>query len=391
MLNELLGECRFYMPMAVLAFQSISGSFATAMGVFSSTFVVQALLEIPTGVLSDKWKRRNVFCLAVCCEFVSILCYALAFRSSHPLVLLYSGATLYGFANALFSGNNQALVYETLSYYRRTTETAKVFGRIASMGQIALGMMGLVSAGLLWAGVSYETLTFLTLVPLALNMIVAFLIVEPPYRYIEDGSTWEHMKKAWHLVVSNKKLRLYAIANIIQAGGGLSNYYFTPAFVQTVWPIWLTSLYRTGQHFLGAVSFWFAGPIIKTFGAFKVLWAGNIIANGLCLIAFAITNALSPILIMLTQVAYGTGTTAQNTVQQESFSDAQRSTMGSLISLGIAVMSSIMSILMGWVADMTSPVITMASFMVVRAVIVQGIYSRIYNKHHKTGKAYARI
>lgn len=173
-------------------------------------------------------------------ELLSVLCYALAFSSAYPFWLLYLGSVLYGFSNALFSGNNHAMIYETLASYRRTKETAKILGRVSSLGQIALGISGVLAGLLLWAGMSFETLMYLSLASLSINLVVAYWTIEPPCQCIEDNHPWDHMKKAFRLLVKNKKLRLYSIASIVQGGGGFTNYYFTPSFIDTVWPTWLT-------------------------------------------------------------------------------------------------------------------------------------------------------
>lgn len=53
-IGALLGSTQLFYPIAVLAYREVTGSFANAMGVFAVMSVSQALLEIPTGVFSDK-------------------------------------------------------------------------------------------------------------------------------------------------------------------------------------------------------------------------------------------------------------------------------------------------------------------------------------------------
>ncbi|MDD2325154.1 MAG: hypothetical protein PHW63_03985, partial [Alphaproteobacteria bacterium] len=157
--------------------------------------------------------------------------------------------------------------------------------------------------------------------------------------------------------------------------------YFTPGFVDSVWPTWMTPLYRIGQHAIGACSFWIAGPIIKRFSAINILAAGTGFSYTLMLIATGITNFFSPLLLMTTQASYALTKTADLTVQQENFSNEQRATMGSLISLGTAGVTAVAAVLTGWISDVTTPAFAMGFMIVARALIVQSTYWRIYRKH----------
>jgi len=123
--NEFVTELRFYFPVAIIGFQALTGSFTLAMSVFAVASLLQAFLEIPTGILSDKWGRRATFITGATSELTALLCYVFAFSSEYPLAWLYAGSLFYGLANALFSGNNHAMIYETLAYYRKTKETRR--------------------------------------------------------------------------------------------------------------------------------------------------------------------------------------------------------------------------------------------------------------------------
>jgi len=382
MVIEFFAETRFYFPVALLAFQSLLGSYTMGMSVFSVVAIAMTLADIPTGVLSDKWGRRGTLILGSLGEVFAVANYALAFTyPAHCYLFLYVGSISYGFSGALFSGNNQAMVYETLTYYRRTTEVAKVLGRISAMGQIALAIIGTLTGLLIWLGVDYRTLVLMTIAPLLMTVLLAWFLVEPPDHLVEDRNPWQHMKKAAKLLIKNQKLRLLAIATILQSGSGQANYYFTPGFVDSVWPHWLTPVYRTGQHVIGSLGFWFAGHVIKRYGALKVLLSGTFLANIVAVTAYGLASFASPFLLMLTQLSYALGTTADRTVQQENFSDAQRATMGSLISFFTGILIALSGLLMGWLSDMYSPGIAMLSVLICRASVVNWIYIRLYKKH----------
>lgn len=383
MMSEWLTEMRLFFPVAVLGFQSLTGSYTMAMSVFAFASLTAAMLEIPTGILSDKWGRRGTWIVGALGELMAVFCYTLAFwYPAFVLPLLYTGSLFYGLANALYSGNNHAMLYDTLACYRREKQIATVLGRVSSMGQMGLGTAGLCAGSLLWLGATYETLLIISLVFLSANVLIAFLTIEPPRHYVkEDGSSLKHMKKALKLITQNGKLRLYAIASIIQRGAGQANYYFSPSFIESVWPLWLTPIYRTLQHSFGATGFWYAGKFIKRFGGAFTLLYGTALSQIASLIAYALSSVFSPLLLMATQLSYGLCTTADNTVQQENFSDAQRATMGSLISFGSAIMTALMAIVTGFISDHTGPAIAIGGTLFARALIVNAIYFKLYKTH----------
>lgn len=379
---EFFAETRFYFPVAVLAFESLTGSFTMAMSVFSVTAIVMTMAEIPTGVMSDKCGRRGTLLLGSFAEAIAVINFALAFIfQEFNLVFLYAGGGFYGLSSALFSGNNHAMVYETLAYYKRTKEIAKVLGRISAMGQIGLAVMGTVTGLLIWIGFDYRTLVLMSLPPLFITVLLAWFTVEPPEHIIEDQTPWQHMKKAAKLIAKNGKLRLLAVASALQTGAGQSNYYFTPSFVASVWPEWLTSVYRTGQHIIGTIGFWYAGTVIKRFGALKTLMGVTFLANVVQITALGIANFFSPLMMIFTQFSYAFGTTAERTVQQQNFTDAQRATMGSLISFFAGIFLALNGLLMGWLSDQWGPAFAMLSTYLGRAIIVNWIYIKLYTKH----------
>ncbi|MFA6280861.1 MAG: MFS transporter [Bdellovibrionales bacterium] len=379
--NEFIGSIGFFFPVTILIFESLTGSYTLAMSVYSVMAFATAFFEIPTGVLSDRWGRRGVLMAGSACEFLGVSCYALAFGASHPLWMLYLGITFYGLARSLFSGNNEAMIHESLAALKCKHQFPKAVGRFTSMGQVGLALGGVACGLLLWAGLFYHTLILLTLIPLAFNLLVAFLTVEPPIHIIEEENTVGHMKAALKLIVKNKKLMLLTLATGLQNGTGFSSYYFTAGFLASVWPTWMIPLYRTGQNGIGAISFWFAGPVVRSLGAIRVLFVGSIVGNILGLAAYATQAFFSPFLLMFTQISYALGTTADRSIQQENFSDAQRATMGSLISFSTSMVFGVSSLILGFLSDLTSPATALIGLLVFKAVSVFWIQYKLYTKH----------
>ena len=377
--NAFFAELRLYYPVAVLAFQTVAGSFAEAMSVFAVMSISQALLEIPTGIFSDKIGRRMTLIVGAAAEVLGAICISLAMSVSWGLWLLYAAALSIGFANAMFSGNNDALVYETLLTFRRTQETSKMIGRVSSMGQTALAISGVLASYCLLSGMSYQNLMVLSLFPVAISFIFTLFIVEPPQHEIKEPQTLTHMKQALKLIVTNNRLRWLAIASAVKSGLGQTAHVFAPGFIESVWPSWMTPLYRTGQNGLGAIGFWFAGYVTRRFGLMKSLLGATIYSYGASFVAYITTTAFSPILMLTTQLSYAVGLTADSALKQENFSKAQRSTMGSIISFAGSLVGGIGSILAGVLADHLGPGDALLILLLI-TVPTAGIYFRLYKK-----------
>jgi MFS family permease len=157
---EFLLGVRFFSPVTILAFAEVTKSFTLAMSVYSVLLLTQTALDIPLGVFSDHKGRRFAMIGGAFSMLASTLCYALAFSSAHGLWWLYGGGALLGLANAFFSGSQDALVYETLAYYRRQNEVASFLGRVASIGQLSYSLTGLGTMLLLKLGSTFENLMY---------------------------------------------------------------------------------------------------------------------------------------------------------------------------------------------------------------------------------------
>ncbi len=384
-LNTFFGALRFFYPVSILYFQQVTGNFTTAMGVFSFACVTQVIFEIPLGILSDRLGRKGTLILGCISELAAVCSYALAL--SPPFldgwIWLYLGGALFGFSEACFSGNNTALIYETLGTFKKTDMTAKILGRNNSMMQIGLATSGAAAAFFLYIGYDFQDLIIFSIPPFILCVFTAFLIQEPPVHFIKEENTWTHTKLSLHLLLKNKKLKLLAIAEIIKTGMDGAAHSFMPKFISLVWPTWAVPLYRLGQNMTGAISFWQAGHITNKFGAEKTLFGGSIISFFCDAIAFIGSSVISPFLLFATQVNYATSMTASETLKQHNFSDAQRSTMGSLISFLGGAFSALFYLGAGILADVFSPQITLLIILCC-SLPTLFIYHRLYS-HHKTG------
>jgi MFS family permease len=193
------------------------------------------------------------------------------------------------------------------------------------------------------------------------------------------------LKEALKGLVKNRRLRLVSIAETLGFGFGEATFHFQAVFFNLLIPQWLIGVVRSVNHLFGAIGFWTAGRVIKHFGYKRVLIGGNIITSLIRLLVLVFASVLSPFVMAILNVDYGYSSTAKNGLMQREFSDNQRSTMGSIVSLAGSLCFSIISVLLGFIADITTPLHAML-FGLSSNIAIIWIYTAVFtteNAEHK--------
>jgi MFS family permease len=105
------GDFRPYGPIAILYYSQITGSYALGMSVFSAAMLAQSFFEVPTGVLSDMVGRKKTVVYGAAAGIFALIFYAIG----GTYLALLVGAIFEGLGRAFYSGNNDALLYDTLA------------------------------------------------------------------------------------------------------------------------------------------------------------------------------------------------------------------------------------------------------------------------------------
>jgi MFS family permease len=338
-------DFRPYHPIAILYFAQVSGSYALGMSVYSAIMLSQSLFEVPTGVFSDLiGRRRTVVCGAVA-GVLSLTCYAVG----GTYLALLAGGVFEGLARAFYSGNNSALLYDTLAEAGQVGAFQEYLGKTSSMAQWALAISALV--GSLIAAISFQLVMWVSVIPMVLALLVSLGFVEPRAFTRTSANVYAHLGAAIRNFIHNPKLREISIAAILDYSIGESRWYFRSAFVATLWPVWALGIAQMLANATAAISFYFAGRIIRRFGELRLLISGIVFSESLFLFALLMQSVLSPVLIGMNSLLFGVTTVAMGGLLQREFSDEQRATMGSLTSLGGSIALAIFSLLLGALAD----------------------------------------
>ncbi len=362
-------------PIAILFFAEVTDSYAAAMSIFALRFVAIAMFEIPCGVFSDQYLgRRGTIIAANLTRVAAFIILPLAgLFWGYPLLLI--GALLIGLSDALFSGTEESLLYESVAEAKKKKVFHEIFGRCRSLMQL-----GMVIGTILGFGISYifslQTAMWVTIVFGLAGLFVDCFLVNPKSNILERTHIILQIKRAIRLMKNNKLVTDISVARLLNYSAGEVLYRFEVAFFYTLVPLWAIGIARIERQALGIVSFWFSGPLITRFTFKRILpWStvGDIASRftGLCL-----NNVVTPFLLPLSNLFLGTEMTASDTLLQREFKDSLRATVLSLISLGVNIVSALLYLAIGFIADITNPLIAMFVALGFKALAVP-LYFRI--------------
>lgn len=132
------------------------------------------LLEVPTGVVADRFGRRISVALAGAAASAAALVFAAAPR--YPLFLL--GEVLFAAATALLSGADEALLYDTLRALGREERATRSLSGLEAW-KLAGIVAGALAGGPLAARFGLRSPLLLQAAPAALAALLALALVEP--------------------------------------------------------------------------------------------------------------------------------------------------------------------------------------------------------------------
>jgi MFS family permease len=372
-------DFRIYNAIAVIYFAQVSGSYVLGIGVFSVAKISSAIFEVPTGVFSDFLGRKLTLALGQLASVLSIVSYAVA----HSFAVLAIGAVLEGLSFAMFSGNNDALLFETLKQENRDIEFAEYSGRLSAMFQLALALSALAAMiALNW--LMFRDLFWLSIVPQVIGLPLTFALVEP--RRHEPPMSRKilvHLREALEGFARDRNLRLLVLASALGFAVGEAKFLFYPAFFSLFWRDQALAFARLLSHAGGALGFRLAGVLIRRRGETEILVGTSALAVTLGTASALMANIASPILSSVSSLLFGPSVVAQRALSQKTFSDRQRATMASLSQSAGNLIFAFAATAIGLLADRFGPRYALLIAEIL-SISVTYLYWRLYGRMAKT-------
>ena len=336
-------------PMSILAvvwFYQVTGSYTTAAMMFAIQTISQALLEIPTGVLSDKYSRIFNLRLSAFLWFISYLFTALSGIVSQGTAVLIFASIIGGLAGSLNSGTKEALIYETLADCRKQSKFSVVFSRIMFWEQIGAIFGALIAVGTMFL-FDIKVLAWTTVLFGFLFFISSFFLYEPITRQKSDKSSFGLLLSSCKQIWKDKKLRSLISIKMLQ---GQTAYNMEGVYFSALIPPSLIPLARLFRQFTGAIGFYMAA-IVSKIGFLKTLVFSNVGSFVFNSVGLLLNGMATPFINSATNLFYGFNHTAYNALLQENFSDEQRATMQNIQSLLSSISGGMLLLIFGKIAD----------------------------------------
>lgn len=335
----------FFAPVSILYFAHVTGSYALGMSIFSIAYVSSAVFEVPTGIVSDMVGRKKTTILGAASSVLCVTLYAIG----GSYWMLMAGALVQGLSRAFYSGNNDALLHDTLREIGKTDEYHVYLGRTSSMFQIAMAIAAV--SGSIIASRSFVLVMWASVIPQIGALLISMQLVEPKRISRKSSNIFSHLRESVVQFRINNKLRLLTMASIIGFSLGESSFFLRSVFINSLWPLWAVGLSYFLSHAGASLSLFNSGKIINKFGSLKLLDIEIIFNRIVNFIALLFPSVVSPVLMGSTSVSSGVSWVAMNTLLQHEFTHAQRATMSSLNAVGGSIAFGVFSVVLGAIAD----------------------------------------
>lgn len=367
-------DFKLYAPVAIIYFSHVTGSYALGMSIFSISMIASAIFEVPTGIFSDVIGRRKTVIFGA----IAAMLYSIFYAIGQSFWILAVGAILEGLSQSFYSGNNDALLHDTLSESKDEHRYDEYLGKISAMFQAALAISAAI--GGILAQWSFAVIMWTSVIPQLICIILALRLREPAGNTRVSGNIYQHLKEAIQNFLGNRKLRLLSLSSIFGFGFGEAAYQFQSAFYNSLWPIWAIGIAKMLSNLGGMISFQFSGRILKKYKAVQILVADNLYCRLVNIISTAFPNILSPLLMSTTSLFFGVTRVARSTLMQKEFTPNQRATMGSLNSFAGSIFFSIVAFALGSTADWLSPArafLLLQVFMLANLIVYWKLFKKI--------------
>ena len=182
--------------------------------------IVTLLAELPSSYLADKWGRKKVLIMA---SFLNLI-YGIICIFARDLWMFLIAFAIFGLSTALYSGTDEALIYDTSKNLGEEENSLKKLGQYFSAQRIFKIVTPIVAVLVAKNLNDSQFIWLLSLDNLALfgALVLCFFLVEPKIHYRVERIKLGVLKDAWQLMKSNSEmLRITISRSLIFIGSFL--------------------------------------------------------------------------------------------------------------------------------------------------------------------------
>lgn len=314
-------------------FMNEIGFDAAEVGVMAAAYAAFVpLVEVPSGVLADRWSRRGVLAMAS----VALALTALVGGLSTNVPMYIAGALFLGVYFAMYSGTMDAIVYDTVvEEMGHSTSFARVIGRIRFAESVTLVASSLAGGWI--ANLTTPRLTYFLTAPFAALSIIALLRFREPrlHKSEEPVPLRRQIAVTYRTLLRNRSLLPTVILAVL-----------TGLIMQTVFefgPLWLVTLavpaVAYGPYWAGLVSTLGFGGVVAGRLSFDRRATTGIAAALMLFAAMTLAVSAHVVAVMVAQVALLMFTAIASIHVTRHVHDAVPSTVRSGVASGVGALS----------------------------------------------------
>lgn len=305
--------------------------------------VTAFLLEVPAGVIADRYPRRVVLVGGV---LLRALGYGMWLTLPHYTGFLI-GFVLWGLKSAFTSGTKEALVYDELNRVRDVPAYARVTGRMTSLSFLAVVLASLAAS--LLASWGYGLLLLLSIAAILASAIAIWslppserteAVASPSYR----GTLRDGIRLVWD---RPSVLFLVVLASLIGGLGSVDEYFglflHQRAFTDSAIALWTAVIFLLSAVGSALAHRWEKRPVPVI--PILLVWASALYVAALA------PGLVGPLLLAGFYLVYGAGRVLTNARLQHLVTDSVRATVTSVGSFGAEFLALVSYGLMGLGAE----------------------------------------
>lgn len=173
--------------------------------------IVVFLVEIPAGVLADRWSRKGVLLSSL--VFMAVGCVLLGLADNYVSFMIATAIT--GVYFGMSSGAQEAIIYDLLLENNARKNYEKVVGRLRSLNAVGLVVSSLAGA-VLASTLNFQIPFYLSAASCVISFMVLMFFKEPQlHRKVESVHIIQHVTTLFRLLSHHPETRLLVITNML--------------------------------------------------------------------------------------------------------------------------------------------------------------------------------
>lgn len=335
----------FFVPVMTLFWQENGLSLLEVMILQSIFSITTVLLEVPSGLMADRYGRRNVLIAASFMSLAGLAIYCIADDFYSFLVAELSMAVWIAF----MSGADSALLYDSLKVLKREDEYSRIWGNIQFYSLVFLAVVNILGGVIASHGLRY---TLYASLPFSMIAFASSFFFTDPARRLST----ESLRQQLRVTASVFSLRSPLLWIMVYGGlifafnqGGLWIYqpYFRASGIEIVYFGALFAAFQVVAALAGKYSWWFQAHI----GENRLLVLLLVVSTVASILLGVHVAIYSFVFVFLHQVVRGIfGILVSNQINKRVSTEIRASVLSVNALVGRTIYALLIPVV-GWLAD----------------------------------------